>query len=100
MFSGHLAEARHTMRNLSNFFAITGMITVAILLLARSPKASSQQFVVTNDNQDGPNTATIYVAEGTPFKSKLKIVKTIPTGGEGVDGGRIYFAAIGESIVS
>jgi hypothetical protein len=88
------------MRNLTKFFAIAGMITVAILLLAKSPNASSQHFVVTNDNQEGPNTATIYVAEGTPLNSKLKRVKTLPTGGEGVGGGRIYFAAIGEAILS
>lgn len=44
-------------------------------------------FVITNDNVKGPNTVTLYQAEGTQDAPTLTLYRTIETGGTGLGGG-------------
>ncbi len=66
------------------FFAVA--IVVASLVCNSHSFASGKpvtHYVVTNDDQFGPNTATFYVAGGTGSEPKLTLYKTVKTGGSG-----------------
>jgi hypothetical protein len=58
----------------------------------------AQHYVVTNDDNDVANTATIYRATGSPTNPSLTQVRVIKTGGAGLGGG--YFANVGVNVVS
>jgi len=72
-------------------FAVA-MMFITIGLCSRSFGASTQYYVVTNDDVDGPNTLTFYIAEGTVSAPKLTRLRTLPTGGSGLGGG--YFGIV------
>ena len=49
--------------------------------------AATKHYVVSNDDVNGPNTLTFYLASGTSSATKLTRIKTIKTGGKGEGGG-------------
>jgi hypothetical protein len=62
--------------------------------------AATKHYVLTNDDVNGPNTATVFLVKGTPANPKLTPVKVIQTGGQGLGGGtygtvRQAFARVG-----
>jgi hypothetical protein len=67
---------------------LRAIILAAVWLNAAGVLAvTAPNFVVTNDNVKGANTATIYQAAGTPQAPTLTLYATIKTGGLGLGGG-------------
>ena len=59
--------------------------------------AATKHYVVTNDDVNGPNTVTFYLAGGTSSAPKLSRFRTISTGGTGLGGG--YFGMVRQVFV-
>ena len=63
-------------------------IALAFVCLSWSALAATvPNFVITNDNVRGPNTATLYEAAGTVEAPTLSFYQTLSTGGTGIGGG-------------
>src|SRR5207237_6147677 len=60
------------------------------LLVASASFAATPHYVITNDDNGGPNTATIYAVTGSTSSPKFTLKNTISTGGMAIGGG--YFA--------
>jgi Lactonase, 7-bladed beta-propeller len=103
-----------TMKNLSMWLVPAALMAAGVALSGSSPRASVLQYavangeanasaphyVVTNDDLDGPNTASIYLAAGPAAAARLILVKTIPTGGTGSGGDGAYFASVQQVLVA
>ena len=59
--------------------------------------AATKHYVVTDDDVNGPNTVTFYLAGGTASAPKLSRLKTIKTGGNGLGGG--YFGLVRQVLI-
>jgi len=66
-------------------------LQLALLGSLAAGVTAQQRYVVTNNNVNGANSATVYLAGGTTLNPTLTKVATIPTGGSGSPYG--YFAA-------
>ena len=70
---------------------LISFVLFACVLHAAAGVTAQQRYVVTNDNPNGANTATVYLAGGTELNPTLTKLATIPTGGLGTQ--YAYFAA-------
>ena len=70
---------------------LISFVLFACVLHAAAGVTAQQRYVVTNDNPNGANTATVYLAGGTELNPTLAKLATIPTGGLGTQ--YAYFAA-------
>jgi hypothetical protein len=83
------------MRNLHRSSKLLAVLATVIGFCVAS---YAQYYVVTNDDNDSANTATIYRATGSPANPSLTQVRVVKTGGKGLGGG--YFANVGVNVVS
>jgi len=85
------------MKSLWRLFAIVSVIAASCVFYPIGLRAETKHYVVTNDDVNGPNTVTFFVAGGTPLAPKLTRFKTIKTGGTGSGGG--YFGIVRQVLV-
>jgi len=84
-------------RILFKAFAILALMAGICGLRPAEAAAATKHYVVTNDDVNGPNTVTLYLAGGTASVPKLSRLKTIQTGGDGLGGG--YFGLVRQVLV-
>jgi len=85
------------MKSLWQPFALVGVMVAVCLFYPIGLRAETKHYVVTNDDVNGPNTVTFFLAGGTPLEPKLTQFKTIKTGGKGMGGG--YFGIVRQVLV-
>ena len=69
--------------------------SLLVLLIASTAFAATPHDVITNDDNGGPNTVSLYTVTGSTSSPKLTLKKTISTGGMAIGGG--YFAGLTSS---
>ena len=75
------------MKNWLRRLSSTAVALVIVGSGAANLHAATKHYVLTNDDVNGPNTATVFLVKGTPTNPKLTPVKVIQTGGQGLGGG-------------
>jgi len=85
------------MKSLWQPFALVGVMVAICLFYPIGLRAETKHYVVTNDDVNGPNTVTFFLAGGTPLEPKLTQFKNIKTGGKGMGGG--YFGIVRQVVV-
>ncbi len=68
------------MKSIATLVATLSLIVAAVALCAPGPNASSEHFVVTNNNSPQDNSGTIFRLAGTRSNPVLHVVKTLDTG--------------------
>jgi hypothetical protein len=73
------------MKDFRSLFLCVAVVVAALLCSSGLFAAGKPvtHYLVTNDDEAGPNTATFYVAGGTASAPKLTLFKTVQTGGSG-----------------
>ena len=85
------------MKDFFKAFAMLALLAGICGLCPADARAATSHYVATNDDVNGPNTVTLYLAGGTASAPKLSRLKTIKTGGNGLGGG--YFGLVREGLV-
>jgi 6-phosphogluconolactonase (cycloisomerase 2 family) len=85
------------MRNFLQVLAMAALMAAICGFRPTQAGAATRHYVVTNDDVNGPNTVTFYLAGGTASAPKLTRLKTIKTGGTGRGGG--YFGLVRQVLV-
>jgi 6-phosphogluconolactonase (cycloisomerase 2 family) len=85
------------MKSLWQPFALVGVMFAICVFHPIGLRAETKHYVVTNDDVNGSNTVTFFLAGGTPLEPKLTKFKNIKTGGKGMGGG--YFGIVRQVLV-
>jgi len=85
------------MKSLWKSVAMASVVAAICVFYPIGLRAETKHYVVTNDDVNGPNTVTFFLAGGTPIEPRLTQFKTIKTGGKGMGGG--YFGIVRQVLV-